>query len=244
MQLLTAALSASERTGGAFDPTVYPLVKLWGFTDELRKVPSPDERAEALNHVGIQNVSLSGTTVTLAEGSMLDFGGIAKGYAAERCAELLAQAGVEAALLSLGGNVQTLGSKPDGTLWTVGIANPEAPSEAIAKLTFSGSKALVTSGGYQRYFEENGVRYHHILDPKTGCPAESGLTSVTVLADSGTLADALSTALFVMGLDRATDFWRASDDFDAVFLTDSGEIYATEGAASLLGGCEFKVIRR
>ena len=244
VQLLTAALSASERTGGAFDPTVYPLVRLWGFTDELRKVPSPDERAEALNHVGIQNVSLSGTTVTLAEGSMLDFGGIAKGYAAERCAELLAQAGVEAALLSLGGNVQTLGSKPDGTLWTVGIANPEAPSEAIAKLTFSGSKALVTSGGYQRYFEENGVRYHHILDPKTGCPAESGLTSVTVLADSGTLADALSTALFVMGLDKAADFWRASDDFDAVFLTDSGEIYETEGAASLLGGCEFKVIRR
>ena len=242
--LLRRALEIAAETNGAYDPTVYPLMRAWGFTDGNYRVPADAELDALLQTTGWTEVSVDGTTASLPEGFALDLGGIGKGYAAGRCKEILKAHGVTSALLSLGGNVSALGSKPDGTLWTVGIANPEAPSEAIVKLTFSGSKALVTSGGYQRYFEENGVRYHHILDPKTGCPAESGLTSVTVLADSGTLADALSTALFVMGLDRATDFWRASDDFDAVFLTDSGEIYATEGAASLLGGCEFKVIRR
>lgn len=175
---------------------------------------------------------------------MLDFGGIAKGYAAEKCAKLLEAAGIEAALLSLGGNLQTVGTKPDGSAWAVGIADPENPTQAIATLTFTGSLALVTSGGYQRYFEEDGVRYHHILDPKTGYPARSGLASVTILAESGTLADALSTALFVMGLDAAAEFWRGSDDFEAVFVTDGGKIYATQDAASLLGGCEFEVISR
>ena len=243
-ELLHSALTISERTGGAFDPTVYPLVRLWGFTEATQRVPSQDELQAALSHIGIENVDAQDGFAELKNGAQLDFGGIAKGYAAERCSSILQASGVEAALLTLGGNVQAVGTKPDGTPWAIGIADPAQPEQSLATLRFTGSLALVTSGGYQRYFEKDGVRYHHILDPKTGMPAQSGLASVTVLAQSGTLADALSTALFVMGLDEATEFWRASDDFEAVFITDDGEIYATAGAAELLGDCEFQVLTR
>lgn len=243
-ELLHSALAISERTGGAFDPTVYPLVRLWGFTEATQRVPSQDELQAALSHIGIENVDAQDGFAELKNGAQLDFGGIAKGYAAERCSSILQASGVEAALLTLGGNVQAVGTKPDGTPWAIGIADPAQPEQSLATLRFTGSLALVTSGGYQRYFEKDGVRYHHILDPKTGMPAQSGLASVTVLAQSGTLADALSTALFVMGLDEATEFWRASDDFEAVFITDDGEIYATAGAAELLDDCEFQVLTR
>ncbi len=242
--LLAAALELSRRTDGAFDPTVYPLVRLWGFTQEVQAVPDAAALQAALSSVGTQNVLLHGSNVALLHGAMLDFGGIAKGYAAEKCAKLLEAAGIETALLSLGGNMQTVGVKPDESAWVVGIADPEAPAEPIALLTFTGSLALVTSGGYQRYFEQDGKRYHHILDPSTGYPVQNDLASATVLTESGTLADALSTALFVMGLERALEFWRASDDFEAVFITHDRMIYATEGAAPLLSGCEFEVIRR
>lgn len=242
--LLAQALALSERTGGAFDPTVYPLVEAWGFPTKEYRVPDRTELDSLLSCVGTEYLHFDGSTVTLDAGTRLDLGGIAKGYAAQCCAELLNEKGVEAAILSLGGNVQTVGSKPDGSAWVVGIADPSDPSQAIAVLTFEGPMALVTSGAYQRYFEENGVIYHHILDPQTGLPADSGLLSVTVLAEDGTLADGLSTALFVMGLEEGTRFWGESNDFEAVFLTSEGKILATEGAAPFLSGCEYSVIER
>lgn len=242
--LLTQALALSERTDGAFDPTVYPLVEAWGFPTKEYRVPAQTELDSLLSCVGTEHVHFDGSAVTLDAGTRLDLGGIAKGYAAQCCAELLKEKGVDAAILSLGGNVQTIGSKPDGSAWVVGIADPSDPSQAIAVLTFEGSMALVTSGTYQRYFEENGVIYHHILDPQTGLPADSGLLSVTILAQDGTLADGLSTALFVMGLEEGSRFWRESNDFEAVFLTSEGKILATEGAAPFLSGCEYSVIER
>lgn len=154
--------------GGAFDPTVYPLVCLWGFPSGEYHIPTEAELTGALAHTGPQHLQLDGAAAALDAGCSVDLGGIAKGYAAEQCAHQLEETGAQAAMLSLGGNVQTVGSKPDGTAWQVGIADPNDPSSAIAVVRFTGSKALVTSGDYQRYFEQDGVRYHHILDPQTG----------------------------------------------------------------------------
>lgn len=238
------AIALSEKTGGAFDPTVYPLVRLWGFPDDEYHVPTPEELERTLALIGTEHIHLEENMLSMDSGTMLDFGAIAKGYTSQQCVNLLKISGVDAALLSLGGNVQTLGTKPDGSYWTVGIADPDSPTQPIAVLTFKGSKALVTSGGYQRFFESDGQTYHHILDPKNGFPAENELASVTIVCDNGEIADAYSTALFVMGFDKACEFWKSQADFDAVFVLKDRSIYATEGCAEMLSDCEFTVIKR
>ena len=139
--------------------------------------------------------------------------------------------GVESAIISLGGNVGTLGLKPDGSEWTVAIENPDKSGDYLGTISLGAGYYAITSGAYERYFEQNGKRYHHILDPKTGYPAECGLESVTIVSQDGTLADALSTALFVKGVDEAADFWRAHQaEFDMI-LYDGEALYVTPGLA-------------
>ena len=210
--------------------TVYPVVRAWGFTTGDYRVPEPAELAELLERVDYTRVSLSGSTLTLPEGMELDLGAVAKGYTGDVLMELLEEQGVASAIVELGGNVQALGTKPDGSPWRVAVQAPEGGYAAALEIV---DKAVVTSGGYQRYFERDGETYWHIIDPADGCPARSGLASVTVVAEEGTLCDALSTALFVMGADRAADFWRETGDFDFVLLDEEGGVTITEG----LEGC-------
>lgn len=226
--LLEQTIALSRETGGALDPTIYPIVSLWGFTTDSHHVPTDGEIAAAQSSTGLSHVTLDGSAVTLSDGCQLDFGAVAKGYAGQLCAALAEEAGIPA-VLTLGGSVQTVGTKPDGSDWQIGLADPDEPASHLGVIRLSGSWAVVTSGDYQRYFEADGVRYHHIMDPATGRPARSGLRSVTIVAQDGLRADGLSTALFVMGLDRATAFWRQTDDFDAIFIDDQNHIYYTQG---------------
>lgn len=161
----------------------------------------------------------------------IDLGSIAKGYTGNRLVELLSENGVKNALLNHGGNVHVLGTKPDGTPWRVAVADPNG--DVYAGVVEVVDKAVVTSGGYERYFELDGIRYHHIIDPTTGYPANNSFLPGTIVGSDGAVCDALATALFVMGPERAAEFWKGSDDFEAVFITTDG-ICITEGLEDVL----------
>ena len=227
--LLDTALSMCRLTGGAFDVSIYPVVRAWGFTTDEYRVPSYDETAALLEHVDYARIRVSGDAVTLPDGMEIDLGGVAKGYAGREAAAYLRRHGVTSGLLNLGGNVQTIGSKPDGTAWRVAIRDPNDDTH-YAGIVEIRDKAAVTSGGYERYFTaDDGQTYWHIMDPATGRPARNGVISATVIADDGALCDALSTALFVMGAEKAERFWRNHPDFDMALITDDGEILLTPG---------------
>lgn len=224
--LLDRAVKLHNDTGGAFDPKLGNVIALWGFYDDVYRVPTQEELAAAKT------------------APKWDLGAIVKGYASELAVEVLNRYdGIDRAILNFGGNVQTYRGKSNGDQWRIGIQNPKG-GDSLGTLLISGSMAVVTSGDYQRYFEQDGVRYHHILDPETGMPATSGLSSVTIIYQYGATADALSTALFTMGLEKAVEFWRACTyyPFEAVFVLQDGSVYATEGV--WLSGCEFEVICR
>lgn len=231
-ELLQAALTLSQDTEGLFDITVYPVVKLWGFYDKTYHVPTDSELASAMALVDFRRVryDTETRTATLGEGQSVDLGGIGKGFTSQRVTEILKNAGIKSAMVSLGGNVQCLGTKPDGTAWNIGIRDPWNSQSGIYCAVSITDKAVITSGGYERFFEQDGKTYLHILDPRTGYPAESGLSSVSIVTSDGTLGDGLSTALYIMGLDGASDYWRThKEEFDAVFIADDGTLYATEG---------------
>lgn len=229
--VVSEALNVCESTDGALDITIYPVLREWGFTTGNMHVPTNEAVRSALEKTGYGDISVSGNTITLPEGYMLDLGSCAKGYSGDEMLAVMSELGVTSALVNLGGNVQALGSKPDGTEWSVGIANPFSPNELLGVLQIH-DKSVITSGGYQRYFtDDSGNVYIHILDPHTGYPADSGLVSVTVIGDRGIMCDALSTSLFVMGKERAVGYWREEGGFDMVLVTDEGTVYITENIA-------------
>lgn len=234
-ELVKFALRIADRSGGALDPTIYPVLKTWGFTTGEYTVPGADELARLTELVDHQKVTVSGNTVTLGEGMMLDFGAVAKGAASDEAARILRESGIQSALINLGGNVMTVGSKPDGSKWRIGVKDPTGEGN-IGVLSLSDC-AAVTSGAYERYFQaEDGTVYGHIIDPESGYPVDNELLSATIISPNGTLCDALSTAVFVMGTDKAEELWRSWDgeeDFDMLLITKGGEAIITEGAAEL-----------
>ncbi len=243
--LVGEAVGISGLTGGAFDVTVYPLVKAWGFFSGEYAVPEKEELEKLLRLVGSDKLAFEGNKLTFRMPGMgIDLGGIAKGYASDRVAAVLAESGVTCALVSLGGNIKVLGTNPQGQSWRIAIRDPQDES-AYAGIVQVVDKAVVTSGGYERCFEQGGKRYHHILDPENGMPANGGLLSVTIVCESGMLADALSTALFVMGEADACAFWRAHvETFDAVLVTSDGRTLVTAGIADDFSARhDFEVVR-
>lgn len=229
-ELISFALDIADKTGGALDPTIYPVLRAWGFTTDMNRVPAPDEISKLLKNIGHERVQIDGNTVTLDKGMMLDLGAVAKGYAGDETERVLRENGINSALINLGGNIQLIGSKPDGSDWRLGIKSPIGEGN-IGVLAISDC-AVVTSGTYERCFTaDDGTVYGHIIDPASGYPADNGLLSVTIIADKGMLCDALSTALFVMGEERALEFWRQNKNFDVILTTNNAEVLITKGIA-------------
>lgn len=243
LELIRFSLEMSDKTKGALEPTIYPVLREWGFTAGEYKIPDSKTLSELLNNVSTDKVHISGNSVSLDNGVMLDMGAVAKGYASDKCAEILQENGVKSALINLGGNIKLVGCRTDGKPWKIGVANPLDAQSNIGILSVSDC-AVVTSGNYQRYFVENDKVYGHIIDPKTGYPADNDLLSVTVISDSGTLCDALSTALFVMGSEKAEQYWRDNRNFEAVFVTKENKVKVTSGIYqnfTLENNSEFKL---
>ena len=230
--LLDAALHYTDITGGAFDVTIAPLVEAWNIHGENPRVLTEGEIAALLPLVGSHHLRLSGAAATLDEGCAIDLGGIAKGYASDVIARLYRERGMTGGWISLGGNVYAHGTKPDGSFWNVAVRDPMDAAATAAMVQLSNQFA-VTSGGYQRYFTAgDGTVYQHILDPKTGIPAMSDLLSVTIVCDNGTMADAYSTALYVMGEAGAVSFWSANRaEFDMILITADHRLLYTPGLA-------------
>lgn len=232
-KVIEKALSYSKLTDGAFDISVGPIVKLWNIGFPNARIPSSEEIASTIPLVGFDKVVLNAedSTVYLEEkGMQLDLGGIGKGYAADEIADLLRSQGVEHALIDLGGNLYTLGTKVDGSMWNIGVQDPFNPRGKIIGRLTTADQSIVTSGIYERFIEDEfGHKYHHILDPKTGYPYENEIAGVTIVSKYSIDGDALSTSVFALGIEKGLEFLESQPDVEAIFVTTDYKVYITEG---------------
>lgn len=230
-EILSRGLELCALTDGALDLTAYSAVQAWGFPTGAYRVPDGAELEQLVGKIDYTQVELDDNQARLPEDMSLDLGAVAKGRLGEVLSQDLKELGVTSALLELGGNIQTVGTKPDGSRWRVGIQDPNSQEGGYLAIVEVADQAVVTSGDYQRYFEQDGQTYCHIMDPATAAPADSGVDSVTIVGSDGTVCDALSTALFVMGEEKGAQFWKDHPelDFEAIFVSQDGTIAVTEG---------------
>lgn len=231
-ELIGWAKEFSEASSGAFDISIGAVTELWKKDSEFAVLPQTAEIDAALPLVDYEQVELTDEKVFLKQpGMMIDLGGIAKGYACDQAVAYLQGQGISSGLLDFGGNIYAHGAKPDDSSWQIGIKSPITGESGNVCAVGVRDKAVVTSGGYERYFEENGVVYHHILDPRTGYPAKSEILSVTILDKSSTRADALTTACFVMGLEKGMALLEKMPESEGIFITKDYKIYTSAGLA-------------
>ncbi|MGN1338746.1 MAG: FAD:protein FMN transferase, partial [Oscillospiraceae bacterium] len=244
LAIIQKSLEISVKSGGALDITIYPVLKAWGFTTGEYSVPTAEQLASLLEYVDYTQIRLDGDDVTLPEGFSVDLGALAKGYTSDCAAEILRNSGVSSAILSLGGNVCAIGSKPDGDPWKIAVASPFDGENYAGTLTVQ-DRFVITSGKYERCFTaEDGSRYHHIIDPNTGLPTENGLAAVTVIGGSGIECDALSTALLVLGEEGAVSFWREYGGFDMLLINDDRSIVVTPGIAEQFSSSSGYIVKK
>lgn len=224
--LIQEGIHYSELSGGAFDLTIEPVSALWDFKADKPTVPSSDAIAQAVSHVDYTKVDIQDNTVTLEDPEAgIDLGAIAKGYIADQVKTYLKKQGIKHAIINLGGNVDVIGTKPDGSKYNIGIQKPfDESGEAITSVQLK-DQTVVTSGIYERYFKKNGKLYHHILDPRTGYPCENNLYSVSIITDSSTKADALSTTCFLLGYEKGMELIQSMDGVEAIFITDDEKMH-------------------
>ena len=228
ISVIKDSLKIAKMTNGAFNPVLYPITKAWGFTTKQYRVPSDSEIAELLKLTNFDDVKIKGNDIYLKPGMLFDLGGIGKGWAGDEAIKVLKENGVKSAILDLGGNVQTIGSKPDGTAWQVGLQNPWGDG-AVAAIKIK-NEAMITSGGYVRYFTgDDGKKYVHIMDGITGRPVENDVVSTTIITEFGTYADGLSTATYVLGKNRSIDLWKNNKNFEMILLSPDKSISYTKG---------------
>lgn len=233
-KMIQTAQTVWQQTDGALDLTVYPLMQAWGFIDANYRVPDDETLAALLEQVDMGKLELTAmgddgsSLLTLPAGMQLSFGAVAKGCASTYAINAMRAAGVTSGVISLGGNVQTLGVKPDGSDWNVAVQDPNDTGDYVGYVTV-GETAVITSGSYQRNFSQNGQFYHHILDPHTGKPTDNGLKSVTIVCPDGILADCLSTAMFVLGEKPALEYWKTYGGFEMILITNDNRVVLTNG---------------
>ena len=226
------AFDISVKSGGAFNLAIGPLVKLWGINTDSPRVPDRAEIEQIKELIDYDAVILSDSDKSVyleREGMSIDLGAIAKGYAGDAAAEIVRSHGIKHAVLDLGGNVVAIGCRPDGSDWRIGVRNPIIGESGYIGVLTVKDKAAVTSGVYERYFESGGYYYHHIFDGNTGYPADAGLLSVTIVSDSSTEADMLSTVAFLLGVGDGTAFLSGYDNAEAIFVTAGLDIFLTPG---------------
>ena len=234
--ILCCAAEISGKSGGAFDITIAPASTMWDFTSGKAELPNAEALAAAAELVDYSRVQVEGNTVTLPKGMMIDLGGIAKGYIADRVKEYMKDRGIEHAILSFGGNIVAIGKKPDGTDWKVGIQDIDKPTGEYMLVAANRGGSTVTSGIYERGFEIDGVRYHHLLNPKTGWPEQNELASVTILSDSSMEGDALATAAFILGTEKGLELIESIPGVEAVFIDRERKVTYSSGAKEYIIG--------
>ncbi|MBU5294058.1 FAD:protein FMN transferase [Anaerosalibacter bizertensis] len=234
-EILTRAKYFAELTDGAYEPTIGPLVDLWNIRNEGKNnkhdIPSKEDIEKALNKVDYKKLELleDNKVFLKEEGMKLDLGGIAKGYAADEIKKILKENGVNSAIVDLGGNIYAVGSKGQDEYWKIGIQNPQEQRGSYVGIIEVKDSSVVTSGDYERYFEVNGKRYHHIIDSKTGYPSDNELSAISIIAKSSTDSDALSTALFVLGREKSKEVLKELEDIEVLYVTKSDNIYISPG---------------